>query len=69
MNTKNRVHKMAHKSGFAVETIHMLHSDFEFRAIPPLFWVEKMLHLVLDTRAFSTLRADILAILVRPPKD
>jgi ubiquinone/menaquinone biosynthesis C-methylase UbiE len=66
MNTSNCICKKARQVGFAVKAIHMLHPDFEFRRIAPLYWFEKVIYRALDTRAFSTLRGDILAVLVRP---
>ena len=46
----NCICKMARQIGFAVEAIHMLHPDFEFRRIAPLYWFEKIIYRVLDTR-------------------
>jgi ubiquinone/menaquinone biosynthesis C-methylase UbiE len=66
MNTRNCICKMARQIGFAVEAIHMLHPDFEFRRIAPLYWVEKVLYRILNTGVFSTFRPDILAVLLRP---
>jgi ubiquinone/menaquinone biosynthesis C-methylase UbiE len=64
MNTRNGVREMARQSGFVVEKIHMLHADWEFRRIRPLYWVERALHRILDLEAYSQFRSDILAILI-----
>jgi ubiquinone/menaquinone biosynthesis C-methylase UbiE len=65
MNTAKSVRSFAENSGFSVEKISMVHSSFEFTRFPPLHWVEKALHQILDTNAFANYRADILAVLVK----
>lgn len=65
MNTAKQVQEIAEGSGFSVEKMQMVHSAWEFKRFPPLLWVEKAIHRVLDKDTFANYRADILAVLVK----
>lgn len=65
MNTPRRVRQFAQETGFSVDAIHMLHADWEFRRVPPLHWIERLLFLALDTKPLEGFRTDMLAVLSR----
>jgi SAM-dependent methyltransferase len=67
MNSRRRVFQMARARGLTVQRIYMLQSDFEFRRVPLLYGVERVLHAVAEKEIFSNFRTDILGVLVNSP--
>jgi ubiquinone/menaquinone biosynthesis C-methylase UbiE len=66
MNTRNKIASMARAAGLTVDAIHMVHSAWEFRRIPPLLWIEKAIFRISDRKEMSSLRSCILAVLRKP---
>lgn len=66
MNTKRDIRRLALDSGFNISEINMLHQAWEFRRVPLLHLIERGLFRLLDRRAFSGYRPEILVGLVKP---